>query len=484
MKARRLSPLTGSAKTDEAPNDCGAEPSGTTPQSPHASDVPYASNNSNHATKPHGPNRPRHGCRAKPTQGPPATTGLTIEALQQIIDAGHAAAQCDDSEAAPAQRAVELLARLVATPSPSTHEAAASRLLAAWMRDAGLNGRVDEVGNAVGGFETTHGTHRPVHILLLGHIDTVPGDIPLRIEHRTLHGRGAVDAKGSLAAFACAASRLAQQPHLLPAAFRLTLVGAVEEECSTSRGARHMAELFKDQPPHACIIGEPSGVDGVTLGYKGRLLVRATFKKACAHSAGPDCTAAELAADFWQSCRAIADRHDSRLVESSGPFYRLQSVLRSLNSSDDGLHQTAECVVGFRLPIGGPPPNELETRVQTLAADLPFNSAGTTLRLEFEAHETAHQSPRDDAIARHLSAAIRKRFGRPARMKLKTGTSDMNVVAPVFACPIVAYGPGDSSLDHTPIEHIDLDQEYLPAIDVLVEAIRTLAWELAGGTGT
>jgi LysW-gamma-L-lysine carboxypeptidase len=49
---------------------------------------------------------------------------------------------------------------------------------------------------------------------------------------------------------------------------------------------------------------------------------------------------------------------------------------------------------------------------------------------------------------------------------LKTGTSDMNVVAPVWRCPIVAYGPGDSALDHTPNEHLDLD-EYWKAVNVL-----------------
>lgn len=415
----------------------------------------------------------------EPLRRPAGSPPMTADELQRIIAAGHAAAQCDDPLAAPAQRAIELLARLVATPSVSRHEANAARLLAGWLEDAGLESCIDEVGNAVGSFQTPGRTDRPVHIMLLGHIDTVPGDIPMRIEHRTLHGRGAVDAKGSLAAFAAAAARLAGQSSTLPPGFRLTIVGAVEEEIATSRGARHIAEQFKDEPPSACFIGEPSGVDGVTLGYKGRLIARARFQKDCAHSAGPETTAAEMATEFWQACKAIAGRHDSRLIEKNGPFYRLQTVLRSICSSDDGLHQAAECVVGFRLPCGGPSAQDLEARIRTLASDLPFNAPGVALTLEFEGHERPHQSPRDDAAARHLCTAIRKSIGRTPRLKLKTGTSDMNVVAPVFNCPIVAYGPGDSSLDHTPHEHVHLDLEYLPAIDVLVEAIRGLAWELA-----
>ena len=57
---------------------------------------------------------------------------------------------------------------------------------------------------------------------------------------------------------------------------------------------------------------------------------------------------------------------------------------------------------------------------------------------------------------------------------VKTGTSDMNVVAPIWGCPIVAYGPGDSALDHTPNEHLALD-EYWQAIGVLEAALRHLA---------
>jgi len=69
-------------------------------------------------------------------------------------------------------------------------------------------------------------------------------------------------------------------------------------------------------------------------------------------------------------------------------------------------------------------------------------------------------------------ASIRA-HGGSAAFNVKTGTSDMNVVAPVWRCPIVAYGPGDSNLDHTPHEHIALS-EYLKAIDVLADALLAL----------
>ena len=73
---------------------------------------------------------------------------------------------------------------------------------------------------------------------------------------------------------------------------------------------------------------------------------------------------------------------------------------------------------------------------------------------------------------RALLKSVRAAGGAPGFL-LKTGTSDMNVVGPAWHCPILAYGPGDSSLDHTPDEHVDL-AEYLRAIDVLAGALQQL----------
>ncbi|UCG88391.1 MAG: M20/M25/M40 family metallo-hydrolase, partial [Gemmatimonadota bacterium] len=76
-------------------------------------------------------------------------------------------------------------------------------------------------------------------------------------------------------------------------------------------------------------------------------------------------------------------------------------------------------------------------------------------------------------LVRALLRAVRAEGGQP-RFKLKTGTSDMNVVGPAWGCPIVAYGPGDASLDHTPNEHVEIE-EFLRGVDVLAQALQALA---------
>ena len=110
-----------------------------------------------------------------------------------------ASAEITVDEAARQAREIELLRGLVAIPSLSGDERAAVVYLCAAMAELGFATEIDGAGNAVG----TIGDG-PREIVLLGHIDTVPGTIPVRIEDGVLHGRGAVDAKGPLATFVCA----------------------------------------------------------------------------------------------------------------------------------------------------------------------------------------------------------------------------------------------------------------------------------------
>ncbi|MBV9788770.1 MAG: M20/M25/M40 family metallo-hydrolase, partial [Chloroflexi bacterium] len=105
--------------------------------------------------------------------------------------------------------AIALLHDLVAIPSVSGDERAAVEYLVAQMAALGFTATIDGAGNAVGAI----GEGRP-ETVLLGHIDTVPGVIPVRQEAGRLFGRGAVDAKGSLAAFVIAAARLHAQGRL------------------------------------------------------------------------------------------------------------------------------------------------------------------------------------------------------------------------------------------------------------------------------
>ena len=342
-----------------------------------------------------------------------------------------------------------LLRDLVSVPSPSHDERAAVEYLVEWMAQHGYDeAYVDEAGNAVGVMGAG-----PREIVLLGHIDTFAGNPTVRQEGRLLYGRGTVDAKGPLCTFAVAAASAS-----LPDDVRLIVVGAVEEEAASSKGARHIAASLS---PELCVIGEPSRWDRITLGYKGRLLIEWGWRGPLAHSAGQVALPPERAFAFWQDVRDYVDGVNAGRERL---FERLDVALQAVNSGQDGAYGWATATVGFRLPVDVDP-HELAAVLQSIDRD-----SGATIH----AHgmEYAYVGAPDSALSRAFRGAIRAEGGRPAFVH-KTGTSDMNVVGRVWDCPMIAYGPGDSALDHTPDEHINLD-EYLRAVRVLRAALGRL----------
>ena len=207
---------------------------------------------------------------------------------------------------------IDLLAGLVKIYSPSTQEREVANYFVAQMDAMGFNAFVDDAGNAVG---TLGAGARD--IVMLGHIDTFHGAIPVRIEDGKLYGRGAVDAKGCLATFASACAKVGARDGV-----RFVVVGAVEEECATSKGARFAATQYH---PAFCIIGEPSGWDRITLGYKGRVLVDYRLEKEMAHTAGSARASTEEAVDFWNHIARYADiynRDKTRVVDKLDPSLR------------------------------------------------------------------------------------------------------------------------------------------------------------------
>jgi len=144
-------------------------------------------------------------------------------------------------------------------------------------------------------------------------------------------------------------------------------------------------------------------------------------------------------------------------------FDTLDPTLLEIRTNGNGLYDRAMMKLGFRLPP--------DFRVADLRRAMGEWNDGAELELKYG--EKAHCTGKNNPLVKALLPAIRAEGGRP-RFVLKTGTSDMNVVGPVWGCPIVAYGPGDSSLDHTPNEHIVID-EYLRGVRVLTRALQLLA---------
>lgn len=350
---------------------------------------------------------------------------------------------------------IDFLSGLVKIYSPSQQERDAVNYLVAQMNALGFRAFVDDAGNAVG--ILGEGAR---DIVLLGHIDTFHGFIDVRQEDGQLYGRGSVDAKGCLATFVSACAKVGRRSRDIQRdareGVRFVVIGAVEEECATSKGARYAITKYA---PDFCIIGEPSGWDRITLGYKGRVLVDYEIAKGMTHTASTTRAAVEDAVTFWNRVAAFAadfNRDKSRV------FDQLDPSLRALNSSDDGFTDHATMRIGVRVPVG----LTIDQVEQTIA------QYANGARVTFSSKEPPFRADKNNALVRAFLTAIRGAGGSPA-FTVKTGTADMNIAGPAWKCPIVAYGPGDSALDHTPNEHLDL-AEYERAIDVLARVLTTL----------
>jgi LysW-gamma-L-lysine carboxypeptidase len=338
---------------------------------------------------------------------------------------------------------MKLLLQMLEYYSPSGYEAPLAQFLLGKLSPMGFETTLDAIGN----IHARIG-RGPKQIFLVGHIDTVLGEIPVRVEDGKLYGRGSVDAKGCMATFIESAKHFKDSPELT-----ITLIGCVGEE-SDSNGARFL--LTHGYRPDFVIIGEPSGWDAITLGYKGSIRVVYALERSMTHRGHAARTAAEEAFHFFW---AMKTQCGARTTD----FNSIDVNLTSINTLSNGLTETCQMMLDVRTPLGF---NYGELTNFLLAQS---GSAKITLGQE----TPAFRSPKNNLLVRAFLKSIRACAGQP-KFKVKTGTSDMNLLGPAWNVPILAYGPGDSSLDHTPNEHLDL-QEYEKAQRILTLSLGQLA---------
>lgn len=349
------------------------------------------------------------------------------------------------SAALPLVSAADLLLAMLDIPSPTGSEWRLAGALRERLAGLGFDADIDPAGNVVA--EWGEG---PDEVMLLGHLDTVPGTITAGRDGDRICGRGAVDAKGPLAAAIAAVLRQPRDGWI-----RFTVVGCVDEE-GDSRGARQVA--MRPAPAHLVVL-EPSGWDSVTVGYRG--IVRATLRleDALRHRAAPETTVSDRLIRLLAQLQVELEERN----RDCSLFHRADLRVTGLDVISTGLRESASASLQLRLP----PELEVGAALDWLDA----RRGDAELLVQFAVG--AVHAPRDSRVAHALARAIRHQGAIP-RHKVKTGTADMNLLVPRWRCPAVAYGPGDSHLDHTPQESVEVS-ELERAADVLAAALRELA---------
>lgn len=353
--------------------------------------------------------------------------------------------------------AVELLKRALELYTPSRSEAALANML----KDKCVNElgfeqvNIDNVGNII----ATKGTGEP-RILLCGHMDTVPGQVPVRIDDGQIYGRGASDAKAPLIAMLLAASEFPKQSGTV------IFAGVVDEE-GNATGVKQLvkSKLGVDY----AVFGEPSGVENITVAYKGRLAIRLTCDVGdSAHASAPWLAknSIEEMYDFWKAIKAEIER----VGTAENMAKSISCSLTEINggSSHNVTPQKCKITIDIRVPTKTTCESVLrmvDTVITKVASEKGIKA---THRIEdkTEPFEADHSSPLVRAL---LLAVLDVRKMRPMLLR-KTGTGDMNVLGHNFKIPVITYGPGNPHASHTADESVNID-EYIASIEVYERAL-------------
>lgn len=372
---------------------------------------------------------------------------------------------------------VAFLERAVGTPSMAD-VAAMRTLLVETLEAEGADPWVDAAGNV----RATRGRGRP-HLVLNTHIDTVPPHVPFERSGDRVHGRGACDAKGSLAAMVAAFLTADVETGTLTLA-----VTPDEETLSTGAHALVTGDVVAggpgstgepvdpldaaEPPPSMVVVGEPTGLD-VCTAARGRFEATVSLAGTAAHAADP-VSGTNAVAAAGEALRALetfegVDPHPSlgapTLVATGiEGGEATNQVPAACEVTVDRRSVPPETAAGFRSALSthlSEAVGDAECEVRLISRETPFleafatdadNDLVATLSAEAVAVAAERDVPRHGGDAR---GAVRP-FG---------AATEASYFADV---PTVVFGPGDLRDEAGAVAHAD--REYVDVREVRAAA--------------
>ncbi len=335
--------------------------------------------------------------------------------------------------------AAELLVELVRIPSPSGQEEAVARRLESWAAGRGLEAHRGPHGIRI----TVRGPRPGRRILLASHLDTVPPGEGWEIDpyagwvrEGVLTARGAVDAKASVAAMCVAAARVADGER--PAGDLVVLATFGEETRNTTMPAALRA---LERPPHAAIVGEPTGLEPA-IAQRGLLILEARWRGEQLHAGWAATLPGRPANAIFAAARDLAALEGLQF-ERLHPLLGRVAVTPTMLEAGLARNVTPpQCTCA--LDVRTTPAYEHGEIVERLRGAIAGEIEVLSDRLL--PAETPPGSPLLEAVRRVLPKA--RPFGSPT-------ASDWVWLRHLDALKL---GPGDSTRSHRPDEAIELAQ--------------------------
>jgi LysW-gamma-L-lysine carboxypeptidase len=358
------------------------------------------------------------------------------------------------------EQAVRFLTNLLGIYSPSGKEQDIANFLVVQMEKMGFEVGIDTIGNVIG--VIGEGEH-VICFVVTGHI---AGHMPFVSKKEKFNAR----AQGTQKDLSCngyGSGFCFNDPDL-----KAIILVAIRRRGTQ---ARAFVTITQGITADYAIFGEPSGVENITIGYKGQIQLKIQVKTETGHASSPWLydNALEKAYELWEKIKSACSFPSIDPQET--PFTSITACLVKMvgGTGDSVIPFEAEMILDVRVPIQFTTVQVHDKMMKIIGnyqAANPEVFIKSTVQDTVEPFEANKASP----MVHALSSSVRKVLGKPATLLRKTGTGDMNILGKAMSLPIVTYGPGDGHLDHTIDEHIEI-QEYLQAIDIYKDFLLKLS---------
>ena len=342
--------------------------------------------------------------------------------------------------------AVDLLKRLIATPSVSRDEAAAADVMEGYMQEKGLSPQ--RSGNNLWCMSDGFDAENPT-ILLNAHIDTVKPVAGWQhdpftpvVEDGKLYGLGSNDCGGGLMALLQAFMILRAEK----SPFNLVYLASCEEEVSGKNGIESVLSLLPKID--FAIVGEPTGMQPA-IAEKGLMVIDATAHGKAGHAARNEGDNAIYHA--IKDIQWLAEWQFPKQTDLLGPVKQTVTIINAGTQ-----HNVIPDACTFTIDVRS---NECYTNEEIFA----FFQEHLTSELKARSFRLSSSS----ILMEHsfVQACIREGltpFGSPT-------LSDQALMR----FPSLKLGPGESSRSHTADEYIKIS-EIDDAISLYVKLLRNM----------
>jgi putative selenium metabolism hydrolase len=363
------------------------------------------------------------------------------------------------------QGLTQLVQDFVRTASVSGQEGAMALYTAEAMRRAGFHEVwLDRIGNVIGRYGAGQGRK----LLYDGNMDTIDvgnhsawsrDPFGGELENGLLHGRGATDMKGGLAALIYGVKLLADKRVRLNGDLYVACV--VQVEHCEGMAARTIIEEEGLQPDYV-VLAEPTNL-GIYLGHRGRLELQVTTHGRACHSSSPDqgLNAISGAARIIFGVELLAPQLMSDPSLGRGTLAVTQVM--STNGGANVIPDRCTFWIDRRLTFGETEARAIAELQQVIRregvnADIITPGYETTSYTGYICRGRKYFPPwlmsDQDPLVRLAIRAVQNSLGFHPRLGTWPFSTDGTYTMGLAGIPTIGFGPGDERQAHTTDEQI------------------------------